>query len=280
MQPKARIISYYALNMPEFNMPSHTHKQYEIMYAAGGECTVFIEGEAKALRPNHFVVLYPGVAHRLHIEQKSPCLVLNLEWEFGRGDIDLSSAVRKSDKFRAFFTEEFGYKLMYDKNMVVFALKDLINTLEQGTRNELLSELAFVRLMLEICEAESGDAGVCGIKYVKKAKEFIDGNIGEELSVDTVAKSAGISRYYLQSLFKRHLGQGVTGYINSQRIKRACFLLQNTGLTVTETAFEVGFNSRQHFSYIFEKQTGLGPMAYKKRCGQNIEADTVSMKKY
>ena len=53
------ITAYYALSLPEYHMPFHTHESCEIMYVTSGRCLVFCPEETHTLTANQFIFLRP-----------------------------------------------------------------------------------------------------------------------------------------------------------------------------------------------------------------------------
>jgi len=74
-----------------------------------------------------------------------------------------------------------------------------------------------------------------------------------------------ISPSYFLSLFKKETGQTFTDYLTSVRITAAKGLLMTTALTITEIAYEVGFNNSNYFSSTFKKMTGVSAKEYRKK---------------
>lgn len=61
---------------------------------------------------------------------------------------------------------------------------------------------------------------------------------------------------------------------NNQRGIRQMIKLHNSSFGITDIAFASGYNSRQHFSYTFEKFYGLTPSAYRGLHARNMTTDT------
>ncbi|WOO42357.1 AraC family transcriptional regulator [Rubellicoccus peritrichatus] len=97
---------------------------------------------------------------------------------------------------------------------------------------------------------------------VEKAKAYIEKHYGEELSVESIAKSLGSSRSHFMREFKKGTGQTVNQYLTNYRVEQAKLLLVEK--SVTETAFEVGFNNSNYFSTVFKKQTGMRPVQFQE----------------
>lgn len=275
------IVAYYATCLKSFDMEIHTHRNYEYMYVVQGECEITVETQAFSLHENQFVFLSPGLPHRLYVAEGSPCTLLNLEFrDGGEGTFRLEELSVQDGEFAQFWAEKPAWLVLEDTQKVCFALKDLIAELLGEThrgagRNGFLLDLLMARLLIETarCWART-PVGKPGVRYVNLARAYIDGNFDEELSVSAVAEQVGINPAYLQSLFSRCLGCGVMSYVNHLRLDKACFLLKNSGKSITDIAFEVGFNSRQEFGYSFDKRFGQSPRQYRKLLASNLEVDT------
>jgi len=63
----------------------------------------------------------------------------------------------------------------------------------------------------------------------------------------------------LARLFNSHIGWSVAEEIKQTRIRKACRLLEETGLTLSEIADQIGFGGLQHFRRNFKQTTGLSP---------------------
>ncbi len=272
------ICAYYALNLNEYKMDAHKHDMYEIMYATSGECTVYFEDEIIKLKRGEFIVIHPQVEHKLQIVNQSNCSVLNLEWVLGKGFINLNDAYNNSVFIKNFFKERFKYKKLYDEGQFGFALKDLIQVLGSTANDKYLIQVIFIRLLLEMSKAFENSSYYSSVKYINLAKKYIKENLSSDLNVELIATNAGISGYYLQSLFSKYLNSGVINYVNDLRIQKACYLLKNSNLSVMDIAFELGYNSRQHFSYTFEKRCKMSPQNYKKLYKQTLQPNTKTFK--
>jgi len=98
---------------------------------------------------------------------------------------------------------------------------------------------------------------------ITRAKEFIDENQGEALSLGQVAKAVNTSVFYFCKMFKKATGLNFTDYVSRTRIEKAKNLLLNPNLRVSEIAFEVGFQSLTHFNRVFKKIVGESPTEYR-----------------
>jgi len=83
-------------------------------------------------------------------------------------------------------------------------------------------------------------------------------------TVQFVADSLNISSKYLGSLLKQLTGQTTQQHIHEKLISKAKEKLSTTELSVSEIAFELGFEHSQSFSKLFKSKTNLSPLEFKK----------------
>jgi len=87
----------------------------------------------------------------------------------------------------------------------------------------------------------------------------------ENVSIDTVAESMGISSFYFSRLFRASYNQTFLEYLTNYRIQRACQLLVSTEISVREIATSVGYSDAGYFSKIFRRQIGKTPSEYRQK---------------
>ena len=98
---------------------------------------------------------------------------------------------------------------------------------------------------------------------VFRVKQYIDQNYASALSLEGLASYVHLSSSYLSKLFKRELGQNISGYIQQVRIERAKVLLRTTSKKTYEIAEAVGIPDPVYFSKIFKRATGQKPKDFR-----------------
>ena len=73
-----------------------------------------------------------------------------------------------------------------------------------------------------------------------------------------------VSRSVLYAKFKTLTGQGVHDYIKNIRLVESLKLLKQGRLTISQIAYEVGFNSISYYSKSFSKEMKMSPKQYQK----------------
>ena len=98
---------------------------------------------------------------------------------------------------------------------------------------------------------------------ITRAKQYIQENQAEELSLGQVARAVNMSTFYFCKMFKKVMGINFTDYVSRVRMEKAKNLLLNPNLRISEIAFAVGFQSLTHFNRIFKKILGQSPTDYR-----------------
>ncbi|PSK88911.1 AraC family transcriptional regulator [Taibaiella chishuiensis] len=93
--------------------------------------------------------------------------------------------------------------------------------------------------------------------------DAIRNKIGEPVTLAGTAKEAGVSVRSLTRLFQAKLHITFVSYLNMLRIIRAMELIKDTGLNMTEIAYEVGYSNIAAFSNNFQQLTNMRPTAFK-----------------
>ncbi len=103
-----------------------------------------------------------------------------------------------------------------------------------------------------------------GERQVLKLVERLRLECDQPWTLDSMAQACQLKRTQFELLVKKLTGDVPMVLLNRLRIQRAQALLKKSGKTITEIAFEVGFESSQYFARVFHKLIGLTPTQYRK----------------
>lgn len=99
---------------------------------------------------------------------------------------------------------------------------------------------------------------------IRAAKQFIQANYMNQITLDEVSGIAGFSPSYFSYLFKKETGGNYLEYLSDLRIKKAKDLLRGTRRGVADICAAVGYSDIKHFTKTFKKITGISPREYRK----------------
>lgn len=97
-----------------------------------------------------------------------------------------------------------------------------------------------------------------------RARDAMDRAYAQPLDVPTLARIAHVSEAHFTRTFRSVFGETPHRYLQRRRVERAMFLLRETGSSVTDVCFQVGFGSLGTFSRTFREIVGRSPREYRK----------------
>lgn len=100
---------------------------------------------------------------------------------------------------------------------------------------------------------------------VKKAIELMHANVGQDWTLDELAKAVGVSRAGLAQKFKKHLGDTPLHYLTVIRMQKARALLSATNDNIETIAEAVGYSDAFSFSKVFKRMTGVPPREFRHK---------------
>jgi transcriptional regulator GlxA family with amidase domain len=103
------------------------------------------------------------------------------------------------------------------------------------------------------------------LRRLLRAKDRMDSASHEEWPVARLAQVSGVSEAHFARCFKDAFGAPPHRYLLTRRIERAKALLRDTDSSITEIAFETGWNSLGTFGRVFRDITGESPSALRER---------------
>lgn len=94
-------------------------------------------------------------------------------------------------------------------------------------------------------------------------KKYIDDHFSQsKLSLDELSNNLSYSPKYISSVFKKKFNIGITEYLNTIRIQRACTLMRQGHTNVTYIAGICGYSDSLYFSKVFKRIVGVSPKNY------------------
>lgn len=139
-----------------------------------------------------------------------------------------------------------------------------------GRQTRLYAETLGALLMMELLQTPLASRpappqrGGLSALHERVLCDFIRAHLAEDIGLDRLAGLVGLSPYHVARAFKRSLGVAPHRYLNQLRIDKAKQMLAAGRLSITETAYAVGFASSSHFATIFRRVTGQTPRDFRR----------------
>ncbi|MFG2049437.1 helix-turn-helix transcriptional regulator [Micromonospora sp. NPDC048935] len=100
-------------------------------------------------------------------------------------------------------------------------------------------------------------------KAIERAISTMWDRYDEPLSLDAMAHSAYLSRFYFSRLFRSMTGTSPGRFLTAIRLYQAKIRLRETDMSVTDIAYGVGYNSLGTFISRFTRSVGVSPARYR-----------------
>lgn len=241
----------------------HDHKFLEIIFVTDGKGTVAIEDKVFEVKRGDLLIYNADVMHFEKSNETDPMEILFVAYD----KLEITDLPPNW-----LLPPSYGYVFptgdMYDIFYRYFST--LVNEFDKKERFYMeiaqnISRTLLMYIFRLINKTENAGELLASGKTMEIALKFIDENFRNEITLDTIAEACFTNKYYLSHLFTRAQGVSVGKYILDKRIKEAKRQLENKDLTVAQIAADVGFNDSSYFCRVFKKETGLTPLAYRRR---------------
>jgi AraC family transcriptional regulator len=106
--------------------------------------------------------------------------------------------------------------------------------------------------------------GGLGPARMRRIREFVHAAIEDELSLDQMAETVGLSRAHFWQMFRKSTGETPHHFVLRHRVERAKEMLRASEARVLDVAVACGFKTQQHFARIFRQICGTSPTEYRR----------------
>lgn len=248
-----RITECHSRTMPEsFAYPWHSQPSDQLYFLLTGRLTLEFEEKKEILNAGDVLFIPAWKRRRLQLDSRG-----------GEGLVCTFQPETEAAEFRRLL------RMRVDK-LCAKLVRELFSKCESGERNPV--EIAI--LLHHLCLRLPGFPSMERIfsppeKASQKPSEFLRvvelmrANLGDWLTVDDLCTHFYLSKSSLNRLFQKYCGKSPAEYYRKLRLMEGIKLLE-TGMSIGETAFRVGFSSPQHFATALKKSCGRIPSGYKK----------------
>ena len=248
----------------------HHHDFSKIVILIDGDLTYYIEGKAYILKPWDILFVNKNEIHKpvVNPHQYYERIVIWLNPDFmakyAQGNNNLLKCFEVAIKN--------NYNLLRLNMKSIDIIKNLIQDIQNCNNSnefgsEILKESLFVQLMVlmnRLFLNSDKNRDIEDIQYDKTIEgvlNYINSNLENDLSIDTIASEFFISKYYLMRKFKNQIGSSIHNYVVQKRLILARSLISD-GLSMSSVCSRCGFNDYSSFVRAFKKVYGVSPSNY------------------
>lgn len=138
----------------------------------------------------------------------------------------------------------------------VLELMSILHDLSISRNSRLLSDASFNQVEISY-----------NSRRVEKAFEYLNQNFNKSITLAEVSKLAGMTEVSFSRFFKNRSGKTFIDSLNDIRLGHASRMLIDTTHSISEIAYNCGFNNISNFNRIFKKKKGCTPKEFKEGYG-------------
>ena len=239
----------------------HYHDFHKVVIFISGKAAYHIEGKAYQLKPWDILLVNRHAIHRPEIDSSVPYERFIL-WI--QNDIPWQELLKCFQK-----ANDRSYNLVRLNSALQEKMKDILFELENSAKSdeygrEILTQSLFLQFMVYLNRIFLEKQYIFDKKsytfdsQIASILQYINHNLKEDLSVETLSARYYVSKYHLMRKFKQETGYTLHNYIVNKRLLMARTLISN-GMPVTKAAQESGFAEYSTFSRAYRKQFKTNP---------------------
>jgi len=246
INPERGISDFYCcIRSDDINYPFHVHSHIEFVYVLDGSLTVMIGEDSFTLEKESLAVVMPYEIHSYRTNCKSDIFIIACPPEY----------IIEYRKVMQGKTFEPKYTSFSNAQRII---------IEEITHSEYRDD--FRKKALIYCTL-SDLYKHCSVKNVdifeydtyRKAIVYISEHYTENISVKETAFYAGVTPSHMSRVLNNYGKPGFSEIINSMRAYASKQKLEQTGLPISQIAYETGFGSIRNFNRIFKKIYNCSP---------------------
>jgi AraC family transcriptional regulator len=126
---------------------------------------------------------------------------------------------------------------------------------------EAVSQAILTRLVGRYARHRPPSPGSLGSVALSRTLSYINDNLDGDVSIEAMAKIAGLSPFHFSRTFSRATGHPPHRYVMLARVERAVALLRGSSLSLAQIAFQTGFADQSHMARHIRQRHGISPKA-------------------
>ncbi len=261
---------------PQEPFGPHSHEFTELVIITGGGGLHVVDRESHPLTAGDVFVISGATVHEYR-ELKDLCLI-NVMFDWPRLKISPRDLVTLPGYHALFGLEAIDRRARRFQSRMHLPLKELATVVDLAGRLEhevhagepgfgfassalLMRMICFLSRNYDRAALPSSHALLRIGKAVARLEEHFD----QPMTVEQLARIAGMPRRSFLRAFREATGQTPINYLLQLRISRAAELLGLTDESITEIAFRCGFEDSNYFTRQFRRVREMTPREYRQR---------------
>lgn len=254
-----------------FDFPYHYHDEMEINFilnAAGAKRTV--AGVSEEIEDIELVLVGPNLPHVWETHKCVSEKIQEVTIQFHKDLLDEKLLKRGQLKFMKEMFENSKYGIAFSKNTALH-LKDRLLSLHTKQNFDsviellsILHDLSISRNARLLCDENmKAPAVVYNSRRIEKVMEYLHENYDKNIQLSDCASLVNMAEVSFSRFFKNKTGMSFIDTLIQIRISKATRSLIDTHLTISEIAYNCGFNNISNFNRKFKQLKNVTPAEFR-----------------
>ncbi len=241
-------------NHPRYNIAPHWHSDFELIRVLEGELKLSLDESEYILKCGDAAIFAGGTVHSA---KPKNCVYESIV--FSQNLVSVSNQYRSSVKRCK--------NIFYNYGKTVDELFNCLLSKENGYEFDFMSRIytLFKEFLLTKKVADTKGVSESKFRKIMPAITMIEENYHSALTLSSLAESCDMSPNYFCRLFKDLTQKTPIDYINIYRINTACKMIELDKESISDIAYNCGFNDLSYFIKIFQRHKGISPKAYARK---------------
>lgn len=270
VQSSFKVLKY---SVAYFNMSFHYHPEYELVYITKGSGLRYIGSSIQKFQTGDMVFLGPDLSH-IWINPKSYEKLSGLKAEaiVVQFPSDLFSSLIAAPEFGSI--KNLLNNSQFGLSITGCTRKTVVDILGQLLVSEGVNKMMLLIKMLDVLSRDKKITFLNTPDYsaqqsqtdkrINAVYSYVMSFYHRKIGSRDAAQIANMEQSAFCRFFKEKTQKTFVQFLTETRIDHACRLLLEKKLSITQIAYETGFNNMAHFYKQFKKITGLTPKEYCK----------------
>jgi AraC-like DNA-binding protein len=232
------------------------HDDYILLYCAGGKGHLVTDSYQGQINRGELFILPPGERHRYEADSSEPW---TLFWCHFRGELAPSY-------FEHFYQHDSALVIEAHDIHVLASFREMVQLARHSFTVEAFIHVGSVlKQLLTSIERIASDRHKrrMGIDLVA-IQAYMHQNINKPITLQELSELSRLTKYHFSRRYHELTGFAPLQHFIYLKVEHSCYLLEQTKLSISDIAYQLGYDDALYFSRVFKKQMKLSPSQYRK----------------
>lgn len=255
-------IGYYPKARHHYRTRQCPIEEFVFIYCVDGKGWCETEGRHFDVKANQYFIIPAGSAHTYAADDNDPWTIYWIHFKGRLSGHYASGCMRPVDVMPCADSRISARISLFDEIFMTLKNSFAIESIRYAMASfqHYLASLRYIQQYRAVKDNMENSSDIAGI-----VTHYFAENVERRVTLAEVAAYSGLSTSRLSSAFKERTGHSPLNYFNLMKIRRACEMLDNTELKLSQISLKLGIDDQYYFSRLFSKIMGMSPKAYRKR---------------